>query len=97
MNSLRLITLAVAATATIGASPAFAWQPHHHRAHRAGSLNYYDQNYVGSYGGSWEGAAIARATERMQYAPGVTNELAPDAKATPTGGPSGGVPGFRRP
>lgn len=94
MTSLRLLTLSVAATALLGAAPASAWQHHHHHVRRSGSLNYFDQNYVSSYGGSWQGAAIARATREMQEAPGVTNELAPDAKETATGGPVGGVPGF---
>ena len=46
------------------------------------------------YWGGWQGDAIARATARAQTEPGVTEELAPDAKQTATGGPSGGVPGF---
>ena len=89
-----LLALAVVATATVAVVPAYAGPYHHHHSHRAGSLNYYGEGYSQSYGGSWEGEAIARATERMQYAPGVTNELAPDAKETATGGPAGGVPGF---
>ena len=40
------------------------------------------------------GAIIAAATRRAQHDPGVTLELAPDAKETATGGPVGGVPGF---
>ena len=94
MTCPRLFTFAAAGAAMLAVTPAFAWERHHHHTHRTGSLNYYDEAYSSSYGGSWEGAAIARATERMQNAPGVTNELAPDAKATATGGPAGGVPGF---
>ena len=37
---------------------------------------------------------MARATARAYTEPGVTQELAPDAKQSATGGPSGGVPGF---
>lgn len=40
------------------------------------------------------GAAIRALALRNQYAPGVTNELAPGNIATATGGPAGGVPGF---
>ena len=42
------------------------------------------------------GEIILNQTERAQHEPGVTQELAPDAKQTATGGPSGGVPGFSR-
>ena len=40
------------------------------------------------------GAAVRAMARRNQFAPGVTNELAPDNIATASGGPSGGVPGF---
>ena len=39
------------------------------------------------------GAIVRQQTERSAREPGVTEELAPDAKETATGGPSGGVPG----
>ncbi len=39
------------------------------------------------------GAIVRQQTERSAHEPGVTNELAPDAKETATGGPSGGIPG----
>ena len=48
----------------------------------------YDPRYAGP------GAVVFNATRRAAHEPGVTNELAPDAKETATGGPSGGVPGF---
>lgn len=44
--------------------------------------------------GGWQDEAVRAATERAQNEPGVTRELAPDARQTATGGPSGGVPGF---
>ena len=63
-----------------------------------------DRSYGGGYGhgyasgfgyaGGWEAAANARLTAQAYREPGVTLELAPDAKQTATGGPSGGVPGF---
>ncbi len=40
------------------------------------------------------GSAVLNATERARNEPGVTLELAPDAKETATGGPVGGPPGF---
>ena len=40
------------------------------------------------------GSIVFNRTVRSQHEPGVTEELAPDAKQTATGGPSGGVPGF---
>ena len=49
----------------------------------------------GYYGvGGWEAEANAAATARAYREPGTTLDLAPDAKLTATGGPSGGVPGF---
>ncbi len=50
--------------------------------------------YRGADAPTSSGGIIARQTERAQHEPGVTSELAPDAKQTATGGPSGGVPGF---
>ena len=40
------------------------------------------------------GSAVLNATVRAAGEPGVTLELAPDAKETATGGPVGGPPGF---
>ena len=40
------------------------------------------------------GSAVLNATVRAAREPGVTLELAPDAKETATGGPVGGPPGF---
>ena len=48
----------------------------------------YDPRYMGP------GAQVFDATRRAAHEPGVTHELAPDAKETATGGPSGGIPGF---
>ena len=48
----------------------------------------YDPSYTGP------GATIFEATKKAQHEPGVTLELAPDAKETATGGPVDGVPGF---
>lgn len=74
---------------TVGA----AARPASHGIHRHhASRMVYEQPYATS--GGWQAAAIAHATTVMQNAPGVTNELAPDAKETATGGPVGGVPGF---
>lgn len=66
-----------------------------------GSGNYsyganYGHGYASGFGyaGGWEGAAVARLTAKAYTEPGLTLELAPDAKLTATGGPVGGVPGF---
>ena len=40
------------------------------------------------------GSIVLNLTEKARREPGVTFELAPDAKETATGGPVGGVPGF---
>ncbi len=40
------------------------------------------------------GSVVLNKTERARSEPGVTLELAPDAKETATGGPVGGVPGY---
>ena len=87
MTKLRW-TLAVAVLA-LAASPAAARHRHHHAAPAAVEAH-------APYGdwGNWQAEAIARATARQQASPGLTEELAPDAKETATGGPSGGVPGF---
>ena len=50
-----------------------------------------DNPYAGYSG---PGSAVLNATERAKKEPGVTLELAPDAKETATGGPVGGPPGF---
>ena len=47
-----------------------------------------------AYSSNWQADVIARATERAQTEPGITNELAPDSRQTATGGPVGGVPGY---
>ena len=68
---------------------------HHHHRHATGE-RVQAQPYSG-YGGSYadtQDNAVARATARAYTEPGVTQELAPDAKQSATGGPSGGVPGF---
>ncbi len=54
--------------------------------------SYGSRSFASPYTGP--GSIIFNATVQEQNAPGVTNELAPDAKATATGGPVGGVPGF---
>ena len=41
-----------------------------------------------------DASIVLRHTIKAQSEPGVTLELAPDAKETATGGPVGGVPGF---
>lgn len=40
------------------------------------------------------GSIVLNETEKARREPGVTVEIAPDAKETATGGPVGGVPGF---
>lgn len=40
------------------------------------------------------GSIVLNRTEQARREPGLTQELAPDAKETATGGPVGGVPGF---
>ena len=79
--------IAAAAVVTLAVSPALARHRHHPVPPAAPALPY-------AYWGGWQTEAIARATARQQAAPGLTEELAPDAKETATGGPAGGVPGF---
>ena len=93
MTTLRLI--AIGASLTLAATPAFAWHRHHRLLHATThptSSPGYGSPYASE--GAWQAEAIARATARQQAAPGLTEELAPDAKETATGGPVGGVPGF---
>ena len=54
----------------------------------------YGHGYASGFGyaGGWEAAANARLTAQAYREPGVTLEIAPDAKQTATGGPSGGLP-----
>ncbi len=54
----------------------------------------YGRGYASGFGyaGGWEAAANARLTAQAYREPGVTLEIAPDAKQTATGGPSGGLP-----
>ena len=54
----------------------------------------YGYGYASGFGyaGGWEAAANARLTAQAYREPGVTLEIAPDAKQTATGGPSGGLP-----
>ena len=56
----------------------------------------YGHGYASGFGyaGGWEAATDARLTAQAYTEPGLTLELAPDAKLTATGGPVGGVPGF---
>ena len=77
------------ATVTLAVSPALA----RHRHHRVPPAAVEAQAPY-AYAGGWQAEAIARATARQQAAPGLTEELAPDAKETATGGPVGGIPGF---
>ncbi len=49
----------------------------------------------GTYDGyQGPGGTVLRRSLDAQHEPGVAQELAPDAKQTATGGPSGGLPGF---
>ena len=77
------------AALVLATSPALA----RHRYHHAPLAPAEARVPYGDWGG-WQAEVIARETARQQAAPGVTEELAPDAKQTATGGPSGGVPGF---
>ena len=98
MKSFVLAPLALC----LAVVPAFAGPWHHHLHHAAkiarnavqsqepyAGLN---SNPYASYTGP--GSAVLNATVRSEREPGVTLELAPDAKETATGGPVGGVPGF---
>ena len=40
------------------------------------------------------GATVLKKSLEAQHEPGVAQEIAPDAKQTATGGPSGGLPGL---
>ena len=108
--SLAVATLA-AAGMTASVASAAAQPLHHHRHHAYHHHRYGHAPVAGGYGqgqgygdarygypgGAYgAGQIIEDATIRQQHAPGVTNELAPDAKESATGGPSGGVPGFSR-
>ena len=95
MTALRLT--AIAAGLALVASPALARHRHHHFVHAdrlpAPAYGYgYPSPYA--YEGGWQAEVIARAAAAQQASPGLTEELAPDAKETATGGPVGGVPGF---
>ena len=97
MTSLRFPIPAVSiAAVAFAATPAFAFHHRHHHRTAATPPPYGAEAYYPhpNYYGGWQAEAIARATAAEQAAPGVTNELAPDAKETATGGPVGGVPGF---
>ena len=49
----------------------------------------------GTYDGyNGPGSTVLRKTLKAQHEPGVAEDLAPDAKQTATGGPSGGLPGM---
>lgn len=88
-RSLTLTAVAIGLTA----SPAFAHRLHHRYAPATAPYPYRASLDPYAYGDP-SAAIIAAAAERAQHEPGVTQELAPDAKQTATGGPSGGVPGF---
>lgn len=103
MSSTQTLA-AVAAAVVLFAVPASA-RPDHPRVHLRHHVQArqpfghdrapYPQAYGGYYGSAgWEAATNARLTAQAYREPGVTLELAPDAKQTATGGPSGGVPGF---
>ena len=109
MSSTKSTLVLIAAGAAFLATPAVARpRAHHHHRYAAAApdgsgepYGYrnapYPQAYGGYYGpgaGGWEAAANARLTAQAYREPGLTLELAPDAKLTATGGPSGGVPGF---
>ena len=68
---------------------------HVHAAPRGeAAANLVRDPYNDSSGWDMPGAIISSATRRSQREPGVTLELAPDARETATGGPVGGVPGY---
>ncbi len=95
MIDAKMIALVVGAV-VLAMSPALGRDRLHHHHRRAAVAHGYAQPYAG-YGGSYadtQDDAVARATARAYTEPGVTQELAPDAKQSATGGPSGGVPGF---
>lgn len=96
--------LAPVAMIGLSASNVAAAPFHHHhvsvthprRAHEprdfAGSNPAGEDNPYANYHGP--GSEVLNATVRAANEPGVTLELAPDAKETATGGPVGGPPGF---
>ena len=107
-STIKTIVLLATGTMLI-TTPALAQSHrHHHRHYRYAAAQPdgsgepygyrnapYPQAYGGYYGGGgWEARNNARLTAQAYRDPGVTLELAPDAKQTATGGPSGGVPGF---
>ena len=95
MIDAKMIALVVGAV-VLAMSPAFGRDRLHHHHRRAAAAHGYAQPYAG-YGSSYadtQDDAVARATARAYTEPGVTQELAPGAKQSATGGPSGGVPGF---
>jgi len=99
MKMIRLTT--IGAALTLLATPSLAWHHHHRSTHTSAypahgyaypAYAYGSQPFASEFG--WQAEAIAHATAAQQAAPGLTEELAPDAKETATGGPVGGVPGF---
>ena len=87
MTKMALFSLA----ALTFASPALALNLSRHHAHHRHLVRVEAPQ---AYDGNWQAEVIARATERAQTEPGLTNELAPDSRQTATGGPVGGVPGY---
>jgi hypothetical protein len=98
--SNKATSLAMTAAVMVLTAPAVQARPlhprivHHHATlPREGAAPYaVEPNPYQGYEGP--GSIVLNATERAKHEPGVTNELAPDAKETATGGPVGGVPGF---
>lgn len=82
----RAVLTATSLVFALSAAPAFAEHAHRLHTHRSVAVD--------PTVGYAPGEIIRDATERAQREPGVTSELAPDAKQTATGGPVGGVPGF---
>lgn len=86
-----------------GHSPNAAYAPSPYGGYGAGSQGSPSQEPLGSgyynpyVGYQGPGSIVLNATERARREPGVTLELAPDAKETATGGPVGGVPGHEGP
>ena len=101
----RLLLLApiaaclVAAPAVAGPTVHAHWHHHHRRAPAVAARVQSQEPYAGlnsnPYAGyTGPGSAVLNATVQSERDPGVTLELAPDAKETATGGPVGGPPGF---
>ena len=88
----RAVLTATSLVFALSAVPAFA--EHAHRLHMHRSVAGFRTLHFGDVVDYAPGEIIRDATERAQREPGVTSELAPDAKQTATGGPVGGVPGF---